>query len=231
MKNIIITLCSILLLVSCTEEESINLDYPLNDLRVEPTTPSLIYPTNNLVCTNFNLEFDWTTSRTITGGEISYLIEIASDSEFNQILFSSTAEESGSIFTLAQGTSYFWRVKAKDNKGYESPYSSIQSFITEPEATTNIIPAISSTATPATGATVTGNSTTLQWDATDGDNDPLVYDVYFGESNPPQLFAENLSASSLEVTIEASKTYYWRVIAKDSHQGVAISRVWNFETN
>ncbi len=55
-----------------------------------------------------------------------------------------------------------------------------------------------------------------------------MFDIYFGESNPPQLVAENLEVSMLDVQIEAGKTYHWRVIAKDNQQGVAIGRVWNF---
>ncbi|GAA4279139.1 hypothetical protein [Aquimarina mytili] len=229
MKKIYITICTVLLLFSCTEEETILVD-SLQNLSVDPTTPGLVYPTNNLVCTNFNLEFQWTTSTTITLGKIGYQVEIATDATFNQIVFTTTTTEPTATFTLEQGTLYYWRVKAFDSKGYKSPYSRIQTFITEPEATTNTIPSISSTATPAVSELLRGNTATLGWNATDGDNDPLLFDVYFGESNPPQLFAENLNAMTLDVQIEANKTYYWRVVAKDDKQGVAIGRVWNFRT-
>ncbi len=232
MKNIYIAILSIVLLCSCNsdEEGSILVSYPLNNFRVEPTTPGLIYPTNNLVCTNFNLEFDWTTSTTVTLGTISYLVEIAADAAFNQLVFTTTTAQPKATFTLEQGTSYFWRVKALNSKGYESSYSTIQTFITEPEASINTIPTISSAVSPALEETVSGNNLLLDWNAIDSDGDALLFDVYFGESNPPQLLAENLDVTTLNVQISANKTYFWRVVAKDDKQGVAIGRVWNFRT-
>ncbi|WP_109433998.1 hypothetical protein [Aquimarina sp. AU119] len=231
MKYIYVFILSTLLLFSCSveEDESILVE-SLRDLRLEPTIPSLIYPTNDLVCTNFNLEFDWNRSTSIYKKPLDYVIEIATDRGFENLLFTTTTSETESNFTLEKGTYYFWRVKAKDNKGNESLYSSIQTFITEPEGNTNILPSISSSSTPITGAIVTGNTTRLSWNANDHDADSLVYDVYFGESNPPQLVAENIDVTTLDVQIEANKTYYWRIVAKDDKQGVAIGRVWNFST-
>ncbi|MEW7291136.1 hypothetical protein [Aquimarina sp. 2304DJ70-9] len=229
MKNLYIAILSMVLLFSCTEEESILVD-SLQNLSVEPTTPGLLYPTNNLVCTNFNLKFDWTTSTTITLGTIGYLVEIASDEAFNQIVFTAVTDQPTATFTLERGTSYFWRVKALNSKGYKSPYSSVLTFITEPEASTNTIPTVSSTASPASGEMVTGSTVSLDWNASDSDNDTLTYDVYFGESNPPQLLAENLDTTTFDVAVSSGTTYYWRVVAKDPKHGVAISQVWDFRT-
>ncbi len=230
MKNIIITFCVMTILVSCTNEESIELDYPF-DIQLEPSMPGLLYPTNELTCTNFDLEFTWFKSSTDLASSVTYRIEIASEETFGTILFQGNTSQTSKIFTLEKGVNYFWRVKAIDNFGNESRYTQVQSFFTEPEVSTNTVPSISSSGIPSNGTIVTENTTKLSWSASDSDNDPLRYDVYFGESNPPLLFAENIDTMTMDVQVESNKTYYWRVVAKDSNQAAAISRVWSFITD
>ncbi len=230
MKKIYITILSILSLWACSpeeDEEVVRVAYPIN-IDVIPSLPNLIFPGNNLICTNFNLEFQWETSEAFNRNTVTYFIDIAQDETFENILFTANTSQTSIVFNLEKGTTYFWRVKAIDNKGYESRYTPAQTFFTEPEAGVNAIPNSPVAIAPVAGSTVSGSQTTLDWNATDNDGDPLVFDVYFGESNPPQLVAENLEVSMLDVQIEAGKTYHWRVIAKDNQQGVAIGRVWNF---
>ncbi len=232
MKHIYIAIFSTLLLLSCSSDEdtdSILVNYPIN-IDLFPSLPSLIYPTNNLICTNFELEFQWEASEAFNRNTLTYIIEIAQDETFENILFTANTAQTSSTFNLEKGTTYFWRVKARDNKGYESRFSALQTFFTEPEAGINAIPHSPEVVAPTLGATVSGSQTTLDWNATDSDGDPLVFDVYFGESNPPQLVAENIDVSTFDVTTSANTTYYWRVVAKDNNQGVAIGRVWNFRT-
>ncbi len=231
MKHIYIILLSVFILFSCSDEEfeSIEIDYPFN-IELNPSVPGLIHPTNNLICTNFNLEFEWVKSVSDLKNSITYTIEIASDNRFNNILFWANTSQTNTTFNLEKGTTYFWRVKAIDEKGYESTYSRIYTFFTEPEAGVNTIPHSPIAVAPIIGTTITGTNATLDWNATDSDGNPLLFDIYFGESNPPQLLAENLNVMTLDVQIEANKTYYWRVVAKDNNQGVAIGRVWNFRT-
>ncbi len=230
MKHIYSILFSVLFLFSCTtEDESIEINDPFF-VDPNPSLPSLIYPTNNLICTNFNLEFDWNVSSAFNGNSLTYTIDIATDNTFAEILFTASTSQTNRAFNLEKGTTYFWRVKAKDEKGYESRYTSTRTFFTEPEAGINNIPHAPVAISPTLGATVSGSEITLDWNATDSDGDTLLFDLYFGESNPPQLVAENIEVSTFDVTTEANTRYYWRVVAKDNNQGVAISRVWNFRT-
>lgn len=81
-----------------------------------------------------NLTLTWENS--LGTNTAFYNIEIASDSNFNTILFS---EENLTInsFTFTEvlewNTTYYWRVKAKNNCG-ESDYSTTYTFTTEDEA-------------------------------------------------------------------------------------------------
>ncbi|GAA4274337.1 fibronectin type III domain-containing protein [Aquimarina gracilis] len=231
MKNIYITICTALLLLGCSDDEgSITLKDPFN-IDATPTIPSLVYPTNNLVCTNFDLNFQWNPATSDITNEFMYEIEIATQPTFENILLTANTSQTSVIFNLEKGTTYFWRIKAFDNNGNESPYTSVQAFITEPDPGINTIPYVPELITPALRSTLTENNITLEWNGADADGDPLLYDVYFGETNPPALFAENLASSFAEVTLDANKEYFWRVVVKDDQQGVSIGQVWSFKTD
>ncbi len=230
MKHIYIILLSSLLLLSCNaNDEFIVSTNPLVP-NIEPETPSLLFPTNNLVCTNFNLQFDWNASRDINGDVLTYVIEISTDINFSSILFTTVTSQTAHTFTLEKGIPYYWRVKARDPGGKESGYSAIQTFFTEPEAGINNIPYIPTVVSPLVRTTVSGTNITLDWNATDKDKDPLVFDLYFGNTNPPTLFAENITTSSFDVTVLVNTEYYWRIVSKDDNQGVTIGQVWSFKT-
>ncbi len=76
------------------------------------------------------------------------------------------------------------------------------------------IPAAFTLASPANGASLGGTtSATLTWNPAAG---ATSYDVYFGTDagNPPLL--GNQTATSLQVTVAANVSYFWRVAAKNN---------------
>ena len=227
MKKILITIASLSFLISCGGDDD-GTPILINEA---PGVASLIFPTNNLICTNFNLEFDWSTVTDPEGDTISYIIDIATEADFGTVLFTATTTATERTFTLEKGVTYYWRVKVRDSEGNESAYSETQSFITEPDAGVNTLPYAPTAVTPQNGATLTANTVSLAWDATDADGDTLVYDVYFGDTNPPQLMSENLTTSSFDVSLVTGTQYYWRVVVKDDHEGVTLGQIWSFTTN
>ncbi len=225
--NLYISIVSVLFLFSCSNDDN----GPRIDLsNVDPSIPGLIYPTNNLLCTNFNLEFDWNVATDTDGDTVSYVIDIATDSEFARVLFTAITSETIRAFTLEKGTTYYWRVKARDSKGNESEYSSTQTFFTEPDAGVNTAPTVPELAGPSQGARLSGTNMILEWTASDSEDDALSYDLYFGDTNPPLLFAEDIDVSTLDVTVSPGTVYYWRVVAKDSNQAATMGQLWNFRT-
>ena len=232
MKKLYITLCTSILLFACSGDDttSIRVDNP-SDINAIPSIPEMVFPTNNLTCTNFNLNFEWDPSTSDITTAFTYTIELSSQPTFDEILFSANTTQTSVTFTLEKGIVYFWRVKATDSDGNESPYSEVQSFFTEPEPGFNSIPFVPELVAPALRSTVTGSTTTLQWNASDTDGDPLTYDVYLGETNPPTLLTADLTTTSIDINISPNTKYYWRVVVKDDKQGVTIGQVWNFTSS
>ncbi len=144
-----IAVVGISLLFSCSGDD--NGGNPFFSANGTPDIPGLIFPTNNLVCTNFNLEFDWNTVIDIDGDTVTYVIDIAADSSFEAIVFTAITTDTKRTFTLEKGVTYYWRVKARDSAGNESEYSPTQSFFTEPEAGTNTIPTAPQLISPMQG--------------------------------------------------------------------------------
>ncbi|WP_046745016.1 hypothetical protein [Kordia zhangzhouensis] len=102
--------------------------------RQAPNQPLLVSPANEEIITAIAIDFNWTTGQDSGNvqSEVSSILEIAQDANFNTIIES---------FTVTNGTSqqvdipnvgtYYWRVKTKDVAGNSSSYSISRSFTTE----------------------------------------------------------------------------------------------------
>lgn len=195
-----------------------------------PTVPTLTYPTNNLLCIDNVLNFQWNASTDSQGDAITYQIQVAKDNLFAQIAHTLTSTTTSKSITLEKGVAYYWRVKATDSKSASSNYSTTFSFYTEGVGITNHLPFSPILVSPVLNSVQTGTSVTLQWTASDVDtSNTLTYDVYFGTANPPTIITSaNQSASTLTKTVTASTTYYWKVVVKDGKGGQTVGQVWSF---
>jgi YD repeat-containing protein len=73
----------------------------------------------------------------------------------------------------------------------------------------------------------------LSWTASsDPDTgDTMVYDIYLGTSSSPPLYRSGYSLTNLTtLPLESFITYYWKVVARDNHGGIAEGTEWNFTT-
>ncbi|MBL6944615.1 MAG: hypothetical protein ISR56_09660, partial [Bacteroidales bacterium] len=70
----------------------------------------------------------------------------------------------------------------------------------------------------------------LQWNCDDPENDPMVYDIYFGNNNPPPLYESDHPDKSLVVDdLIAGETYWWKIVAKDDHDNSSTGPTWTFD--
>jgi len=85
--------------------------------RAPLSVSSLKYPTNNLLCINNTLDFEWEKATDPDGDNLSYIIEIAADNTFSSLIHNYTVSATSRTITLDKGEAFYWRVKAKDPKG------------------------------------------------------------------------------------------------------------------
>ena len=199
-----------------------------------PSVPQLVFPSQDQLCIENTLNFTWNASTNEDGSSVIYTFEIATDNQFSNIVVSEIQTSTSKIVTLDKGVAFYWRVKAKSSKNIESAYSPVSQFYTEEVPNTNNLPFSPANVTPFVGQNFDGVSTiSLEWTASDVDNDPLKFDVYFGkDKNALTLVSGDTGNASLDVIADTANTiYYWQVIAKDDKGAQTSSPVWDFKVN
>lgn len=225
MKNFIYYTIIGLLFISCSSGGDDSNHTP-------PIAPTLIAPTNNILCIDNSVNFQWNLP-VDTNTSTSYQIQIAKDNQFSQIVKNAQAIADFQTIVLEKNTAYYWRIKATDNQSSLSKYSTTFKFYTAGEAVVNHLPFLPELVLPTSNSILNTTTTKLSWTATDVDaNDILTYDVYFGTTTTPtQKTGKNLTTSTLDVNLNAGKEYYWKVVVKDNKGGETMGQTWRFKTN
>ncbi|WP_308990423.1 hypothetical protein QLS71_002930 [Mariniflexile litorale] len=196
---------------------------------VAPDIPLLVYPSNNLVCIENILKFQWNPAVDPEGSLVNYEIQIARDNTFTEIVSTLKTSNTASDISLFRGVMYYWRVKAIDDKKASSAYSEIYNFYTEGEGVANYLPFAPTLIFPENNSELTEDSVTLNWSAEDADGDVLTYDIYFGtDKEALQIIAEDISEVKYDAVINTKNSYYWKVVAKDNKGGSTIGQIWRF---
>ncbi|MBA0882946.1 glycoside hydrolase family 78 protein [Flavobacterium undicola] len=229
MKNIFYSLIMGAVLFSCSkggdDEESQN---------TAPTIPVLVSPTNNKLCIDNVISFQWNVSTDAEKNSIKYQLQVATDNQFTQIVSTKEVTDNNQSVILEKAKAYYWRVKAIDSDNLSSSYSLTYSFYTEGIAQSNHLPFLPQLVIPDYGSTVSSTAVVLKWSASDSDTaDKLSYDIYLSTTNPPTTkIANTVTETSLNVnSIEIAKTYYWKIVVKDDKGGETIGQVWSFKSN
>ncbi|WP_163411329.1 fibronectin type III domain-containing protein [Flavobacterium ajazii] len=197
-----------------------------------PNVPKIISPANNKLCINNYVAFEWEYLKKPNNDLIIYQIEIAKDNQFNQIVETLETESNYTEIELELNTAYYWRIKTVNSEGISSKYSKTYKFYTEGETIVNHLPFSPELISPAINTTLNATTATLKWNAADVDSyDFLSYDVYFGTANPPVTkISENNTTKTIDVTLQPSKEYFWKVVVKDGKGGETVGQIWRFKT-
>ncbi|MBN1879521.1 fibronectin type III domain-containing protein [bacterium] len=132
------------------------------------------------------------------------------------------------VTSLVPGTVYNWKIVARDNWDAETEGPD-WSFTTQannpPSAPVNPI--------PSNGATEVDRNANLSWECNDPDvSDTLLFDVYFGTSNPPPMAVSNISALTYDPgEMTGGVMYYWQIVARDTWDAETPGPVWYFTTS
>jgi hypothetical protein len=188
-----------------------------------PLAPTLILPIDLAVNQATNATLSWNTSI----GAVTYRLQVSTSNTFATTVYndSTISGTSRQMTGLANGTTYFWRVNAKNVSG-TSPYSIIRSFTTI--AAAPLPPVLSS---PLDASIDQKLSLPLVWLASNGattyrlqvDTSQVFLNPVFNDSTITGL-SQPISG------LKANTTYFWRVNAKNSGGTSAYSTIWRFTT-
>jgi hypothetical protein len=206
---------------------------PVTPKNVAPAIPKLVAPTDNKLCVDNAVGFQWNIATDVNNDAVVYQMQVAKDQSFTQIVKTLDGAAVTQLVGLDKNTAYYWRVKATDSKGLSSDYSTVYKFYTQGDAVVNHLPFAPDLVSPVLNSVLTATTATLSWSATDVDTtDKLTYDVYFGTSNPPTTkVGDNQATNTLDVAIVASTEYFWKVVVKDNKGGETVGQIWKFKTN
>jgi len=188
-----------------------------------PNTPSNPSPSNNVTNQPLTMTLSWDCSDP-DGDILTYDVYFGTSS--NPTTKVSTGQSGKSInrSNLSYGTTFYWKVVAKDSKGATTEGPEWR-FTTQ----SNRAPNTPSNPSPSNNATNQPTTITLSWECSDPDGDAVTYDVYFGTSSNSMTkvsSGQTLNRSNLSI----GTTYYWKVVAKDSKGATTEGPVWKFTT-
>ncbi|MEO9571260.1 MAG: hypothetical protein ABJH82_13665 [Polaribacter sp.] len=222
---IFLAIASVFLLnFSCNSSEGLNV--PTNNLL------DLSFPTDNFLCIENTVAFDWADAFESETSIINYTIIIAKDRTLLDVIENSTVNESEITVTLDKATAYYWKVIALNTENNEEISSDIFSFYTKGEGILNYAPFASEIVEPIDNSVISVNSLDLKWIGSDADfGDVLTYELYFSETATPALLEDSLTTESYTVATEVGKTYYWKVNVVDEKGAKSIGQIWSFTVN
>jgi len=84
---------------------------------------------------------------------------------------------------------------------------------------------------PANGSTGVSIDADLSWTGGDPDGNPVTYDIYFGENNPPPIVVNNQTSTTYDPgTMDYNTSFYWKIIAWDNSSEFTEGPIWKFTT-
>ncbi len=199
-----------------------------------PSKVSLAYPTQDLLCIDNTIAFDWSDATDANNDAISYKVEFSNSRDMATIIKTETASSSTKSINLDKGVAYYWRVTATDSKGLSGEASSVFAFYTKGTGEANNAPFTAELVSPAAEAALDAStvSVDLQWTGADSNtDDTLSYEVFFGEDADLTDVTSSQDEELYNVTVTTGKTYYWKVNTIDNSGAKSIGQVWSFSVN
>ncbi|MGO4920510.1 hypothetical protein [Maribacter spongiicola] len=212
----------LLILQSCGVDSDV-LEYAKDQINI-----TLIFPEDDSECTEgiivsetqSELVFEWSDEN----DNSPYIVHLTKVESSQTELIES--DDTDVAITLDRGVAYSWFVTGKINSSSE-----IWNFYNEGPGLESSIPYPATAISPVSGASISQTSTSVNliWKSEDPDDDIVSYDLFFGEAKDPQLYGTDVTETRFnDIPVEAGKTYYWKIITKDSIGNESTSEVFTF---
>jgi len=215
--------------MSYTTEKSSSVYKPNNP----PYVPSNPVPPNG--STNVTTMVLCWTGGDPDGDEVFYNVYFGNTSPPPGYLYNQSNNCTPVLYLLEFNTTYYWKIISIDEHG-ASTEGPIWSFTTE----TNLPPYAPYDLKPEDGADIVPININLSWKGGDPNiGDTVIYDIYFEESDSDPSYMATIgpyNATQIEIIyhlsfdLELFKTYYWNIVATDSHGLKNTSAVYSFTT-
>ena len=188
-----------------------------------PSVPSSPKPENDALDVSTSTVLSWKCSDP-DGDAVRYIVYLGKSPNDLKVIASNLEKSEYELKNLEYSTTYYWKVVAVDEKGARTQ-SDVWKFTTRERP--NNPPVFESVSVLERSE----KSVVLSWKAKDPDGDTIVFDLYFGESENPQLYRSNLEVDSIKIgNLKPGKTYHWYVVAKDPKGATAKSKLSTFKT-
>ncbi|MBL7473511.1 fibronectin type III domain-containing protein [Robertkochia sediminum] len=220
--GLVILLLSVALFWSCERD-----DPPaINEV---PSAPIPQSPENYSILTGKTVLFTWNAAKDPEGQKISYNLQLSTNADFTEIIFSDVLHTPGHEITVPDSGFYFWRVRARDDSKKTSAFSERQNFCIASSEITNYPPFPPERRFPELDEVVNPDQVDLGWSAFDLDDTSLSYNVYVGtEYGSQNLVAQDITEDAITLKLEEADVYYWKVEAIDPSGNRTESPIWWF---
>lgn len=196
------------------------------DTNNPPNAPSNPSPSNGAANQSITVDLGWTGGDP-DGDPVIYDVYFGT-SATPPLVSSNQTQTTYNPGTMSHNTMYYWKIVAEDSAGAQTE-GVVWSFTTEQYQ--NDPPYAPSNPSPSDGATDQSINVNLSWTGGDPNNDPVIYDVYFGTASPPPLVSSDQTATSYDPgTLNYHSQYYWKIVAEDTFGAQTQGNTWDFTT-
>jgi hypothetical protein len=196
-----------------------------------PYTPYNPSPSNHATGVSIYADLSWSGGDPDAGDTVTYDVYFGVNPSPPLVSAgqSATSYDPG---TLGYGTTYYWKIVAKDNHGAITS-GPVWDFTTQTAPPPpNQPPYTPYNPSPLNHATAVSIYADLSWSGGDPDvGDTVTYDIYFGTSTPPPLVSNDQSETTYDPgTLSYGTAYNWKIVATDNHGASTEGPIWDFTT-
>ncbi len=202
----------------------------------DPTAATLIFPEDDTECnegqpisdTESTVTFQWNASQNTD----SYLVTTTNLNSGNS--FNTVANTNEAAITISRGTPYEWFVTSRANGTNVTAQSVAFRFYNEGPGIENYAPFPAEAVSPTRGATLPANTTsvTLEWTASDVDNDIVDFEVFFGLDEPGNLVSLGATTqTTFSVDVSSGNVYVWLIQTVDGQDNASDSEEFLFRVD